>query len=262
MSDVCDCISSGLQTTSALIDGVYPSGMIDTPGTNWATDFFTVNRNDDSVVRIGFGWDTRFELQGVELKLFNCASEGAVIYIINVYVSAGFPSFFPLVSPPGGLIGSYLTTGDDLDCTGVTTIVIPTSPIGFSLFSYFLEFSFPDGHSNTKSKHPQNTDTAPNVPTSVIREDTEVINANQAYGALTSPQGNVEYDYIPNTPQGHTSQSTNAEGDGIELKENQAYGEIQSPTLQSHDYECIPNVLTSQSSDDGTETSTPPVRLQ
>ena len=75
-----------------------------------------------------------------------------------------------------------------------------------------------------------------------------MINVNQAYGALTSPEGNVEYDYIPNTHQGHTSQSTSAEGDGIELKVNQAYGEIQSPALQSHDYECIPNVLTSQSS--------------
>ena len=83
-----------------------------------------------------------------------------------------------------------------------------------------------------------------------------MINVNQAYGALTSPQGNVEYDYIPNTPQDHTSQSTSAEGDGIELKVNQAYGEIQSPALQSHDYEYIPNVLTSQSSG---ETSTPPV---
>ena len=80
-----------------------------------------------------------------------------------------------------------------------------------------------------------------------------MINVNQAYGVLTSPQGNVEYDYIPNTPQGHTSQS---EGNGIELEVNQAYGEIQSLALQSHDYECIPNVLTSQSSG---ETSTPPV---
>ena len=89
-----------------------------------------------------------------------------------------------------------------------------------------------------------------------------MINVNQAYGALTSPQGNVEYDYIPNTPQDHTSQSTSAEGDGIELKVNQAYGEIQSPVLQSHDYECIPNVPTSQSSGEGTETNTPPVRPQ
>ena len=86
-----------------------------------------------------------------------------------------------------------------------------------------------------------------------------MINVNQAYGALTSPQGNVEYDYIPNTPQGHTSQS---EGNDIELKVNQAYGEIQSPALQSHDYEYIPNVHTSQSSGEVTETSTPPVRPQ
>ena len=74
MNDVCEC-SGNVQTTSALIDGVYPIGVIDTSGTNWASDFFTVNRNGDSV-SIGFQWDSGFELRGVELKLFNCLSEG------------------------------------------------------------------------------------------------------------------------------------------------------------------------------------------
>ena len=52
MSDNCDC-SGNRDTTSALIDGVYPSGVIDTTGTNWASDFFTISRNGDNV-RIGF----------------------------------------------------------------------------------------------------------------------------------------------------------------------------------------------------------------
>ena len=146
MNGVCEC-PGNMQTTSALIDGVYPSGVIDTTGTNWTSVFFTINRNGDNV-RIGFQWDSGFELRGVELKLFNCASQGTAIHTINVYASASFPSFTPLVSPPGGLIGSYLTTGIDLDCNRVTTIVIPTT-IAFSVRNYFLEFSFPEGDSNT-----------------------------------------------------------------------------------------------------------------
>ena len=59
-SGICDC-PANLQTTSALIDGVYPSGMIDTSGTNWASDFFTINRSGDNV-SIGFQWDSGFEL--------------------------------------------------------------------------------------------------------------------------------------------------------------------------------------------------------
>ena len=148
MSDTCDC-SGNMQTTSALIDGVYPSGGIDTSGTNWASNFFTINRNGNSIVRIGFNWDSGFELQGVELKLFNCASEGTATHTINVYASASFPSFIHLVYPPGP-VGTHLTTGNDINCSGVTTIVIQTAPItAFSIRNYFLEFSFPEGDSNT-----------------------------------------------------------------------------------------------------------------
>ena len=60
-----------------------------------------------------------------------------------------FPVFTPLNDPPG-LTGSYLTTGNDVDCTRVTTIIIPTTPVAkFSLPNYFLEFSFPEIDSNT-----------------------------------------------------------------------------------------------------------------
>ena len=147
MNDICEC-PGNVETTSALIDGVYPSGGIDTSGTNWASDFFAINRSSDSLVRIGFRWDTGFELRGVELKLFNCLSEGTAIHTINVYASASFPSFSPLVSPSGGLVGSYLTIVNDFDCNRVTTIVIPTT-IAFSVPTYFLEFSFPEGDSST-----------------------------------------------------------------------------------------------------------------
>ena len=142
MYDVCDC-PGNVETTSALIDGVYPSGVINTPGTNWASDFFTINRNGDSV-RIGFQWDSAFELRGVELKLFNCPSQGTAIHTINVYATTSFPSFLPLIDPPG-LIGTYLTTGNDIDCNRVTTIVIyqqlqlVSSFLTISLSSVFLK---------------------------------------------------------------------------------------------------------------------------
>ena len=167
MYGVCNC-PSNVQTTSALIDGAYPSGGIDTSGINWASDFFTINRSSDSVVSIGFQWDSAFELRGVELKLFNCVAEGAAIHTINVYASASFPRFSPLVSPPGGLIGSYLTTGNDIDCIRVTTIVISTT-ISFSVPNYFLEFSFPEGDSNTGIyiAEVRFSDTTISVPTAV-----------------------------------------------------------------------------------------------
>ena len=166
MNGVCDC-SGNVQTTSALIDGVYPSGLIDTTGTNWASDFFTINRNGDNV-SIGFQWDSGFELRGVELKLFNCVAEGTAIHTINVYATVSYTSLTPLVSPPGP-VGTYLPTGNDIGCFGVTTIVIPTTPIGFSLPNYFLEFSFPPGDSNTGIyiAEVRFSDTTITVPTAV-----------------------------------------------------------------------------------------------
>ena len=160
---LCNC-PGGVQTNSALIDGVYPSGVIDTTDPNWARDFFTISRNGESVVRIGFQWSSGFELRGVELKLFNCAPEGTAIQTINVYASITFPAFTPLVVPPG-LVGTYLPTGNDLDCTGVKTVVIPTTPVA-SLANYFLEFSFPQGENNTGIYivEAQFSDTAITVP--------------------------------------------------------------------------------------------------
>ena len=145
MNGVCAC-PGNVETTSVLIDEVYPSGGIDTSGTNWASEFFTINRNDDNV-SIGFQWDSGFELRGVELKLLNCVAEGTAIHTISVYATASYTSLTPLFSPPGP-VGTYLTTGNDFDCNRVTTIVIPTT-IAFSLRDYFLEFSFPEGDSNT-----------------------------------------------------------------------------------------------------------------
>ena len=115
-----------VQTTSALIDGVYPSGMIDTSGTNWASEFFTINRSGDNM-SIGFQWDSGFELRGVELKLFNCASQGTAIHTINAYATFSYTSLTPLISPPGPVGTSLTLSGNDLACNRVATIVIPTT---------------------------------------------------------------------------------------------------------------------------------------
>ena len=84
-----------------------------------------------------------------------------------MYATASYTSFTPLVSPPGP-VGTYLTTGIDFDCSGVTTIVIPTT-IAFSVLTYFLEFRFPEGDSNTGIyiAEVRFSDTSITVPTEV-----------------------------------------------------------------------------------------------
>ena len=204
MNVVCDCTSGNMQTTSALIDGVYPSGVIDTSGTNWASDFFTINRNGDSV-RIGFQWDSGFELQGVELKLLNCQSQEIAINTVNVYATVSYTSFLPIVSPPG-LVGTYLTTGNDVDCFGVTTIVIPTTT-AFSVRDYFLEFSFPPGDSNTGIyiAEVQFSDTTITVPTEVSSTPQlppASSTAEQAVPSLSTPS---PFSTLPLPPASSTS---------------------------------------------------------
>ena len=143
---VCDC-TGNLQPNSTLVDGVYPRGTIDTAQPDWAMDFFTVNRNGNELIRIGFNFGTGFILRGVELKLFNCITLGIATTNINVYSSLNFPTFFPPSSAPGR-IGTYETVASGLDCDSLTTIIIPTNSAGM-FTSYFIEFGYSDMDSNT-----------------------------------------------------------------------------------------------------------------
>ena len=140
MGNICGECTGNLKLNSTLVDGVYPRGTIDTAQPDWAMDFFTVNRNGESNIRIGFDFTDRFIPREIELKLFNCELLGTAISNINVYVSLLFPTFLPPSSSPGP-IGSYQVVTSELDCDSLTTITIPTNP-NESFKFYFIEFSF------------------------------------------------------------------------------------------------------------------------
>ena len=147
MGNICGECTGNVKLNSTLVDGVYPRGTIDTAQPDWAMDFFTVNRNGESNIRIGFDFVDQFILRGIELKLFNCQSLGTAIPNFNVYASLLFPTFLPPSSSPGP-IGTYETTASDLDCTSLTTITIPTTAITMFRF-YFIELTFFQVDSNT-----------------------------------------------------------------------------------------------------------------
>ena len=163
--NICQC-SGNVPTNSTLIDGVCPTS-VDTTEPTWARDFFTINRNGETQVIIGFNWNTGFMLRGIELKLFNCASLlNTDIRTINVWGSTNFPTFNPT-----SLVGSYAATnGDDLNCNSVTTIVIPTvSMLNFR--TYYIEFEFEQRDSNAgiyiaEARFSDTTITIPNEVTS------------------------------------------------------------------------------------------------
>ena len=149
MGNICGDCTGNLQLNSTLVDGVYPRGTIDTAQPDWAMDFFTVNRNGNDFIQIGFDFTDRFIPRGIEVKLFNCESLGTVVSNINVYISLLFPTFLGPSSFPDP-IGSYQMVASDLDCDSLSTIIIPTNvnPSGSFKF-YFIEFIFSDMDSNT-----------------------------------------------------------------------------------------------------------------
>ena len=165
VNNLCQC-SDGVPFTSTLIDGVCPTS-VDTTEPTWARDFFTINRNVETQVIIGFNWNTGFALRGVELKLFDCATLNTDIRTINVWESINYPTFNPTVATQ---IGSYVTDGDDLNCNSVTTIVIqPNANANFR--AYYIEFKFEQGDSNTdiyiaEARFSDTTITIPNEVTS------------------------------------------------------------------------------------------------
>ena len=161
--NVCQC-SGNVPTNSTLIDGVYPTSVVTTEP-DWASGFFTISRNGETQIRIGFNWENGFMLRGVELKLFNCAQLNTDIRTINVWGSVTYPT-----SNPTSLVGSYVTNGDDLNCNSVTIIVIPTEAT-LPFRTYYIYFEFPEGDSNTgiyiaEARFSDTTITIPNEVTS------------------------------------------------------------------------------------------------
>ncbi len=161
--NVCRC-SGNIPTNSTLIDGVCPTS-VDTIESNWASNFFTLSRNGDTQIRIGFKWENGFRLRGVELKLFHCAPL-TDIRTIDVWGSVAYPTLNPT-----SLVGSYsVTNGDDLNCNSVTTIVVPTEAT-LNFPTYYISFEFLEGDSNTgiyiaEARFSDTTITIPNEVTS------------------------------------------------------------------------------------------------
>ena len=140
----CDCPGT-TPASGVLIDDIIPS--IDTTQRDiWATQLFVVNRNGQDSIMIGFQFNFDVHLRGVEVTYFDCQVWGAGTSAINVYSSFVFPTFNPSESASTHI--GILSLVDDTvqSCTSLTTVSIPTQPMGASSIIY-IEFSFVGGSS-------------------------------------------------------------------------------------------------------------------
>ena len=137
----CDCPAS-TPASGVLIDGDIPS--IDTTqhGT-WARELFTVNRNGQDSIMIGFRFraNLEFDLRGIEIVLFHCPVQGIGVTGINVYTSAVFPAF---ISTASSLLVTHSSLPSD-NCQSLSTISIPIQPPMAASEFYFFEFLFTGG---------------------------------------------------------------------------------------------------------------------
>ena len=135
----CDCPgTTGINGT--LIDEIIPS--IDTAqrGT-WARELFTVNRNGQDSIIIGFAFSSQFSLRTTEIALFHCPIQGIGITGIDVYSSFNFPAFIGTASTP--LVTHSSPPSDN--CQSLSTISIPLQPPMAASNNYFVEFLFTGG---------------------------------------------------------------------------------------------------------------------
>jgi hypothetical protein len=92
----CDCPSTG-PVSGVLIDGVIPSINTIQSGT-WARELFTVNRNGQDSIMIGFQFREEFYLRGVEIAIFHCPVQGIGITGVKIYSAFAFPTFISAAS--------------------------------------------------------------------------------------------------------------------------------------------------------------------
>ena len=134
----CDCPGS-TPVNGSLIDGIIPGPNIDTRQQGWASGLFTVNRNGQDSIMIGFEFSQDLSLRLIEIVLFHCPVQGIGITGVNIYSSFVFPAFMSTAST---LLVTYNTTPSD-NCQYLSTISIPLqlqSMMPISL--YFIEFLF------------------------------------------------------------------------------------------------------------------------
>ena len=137
----CSC-PSNIPVNGSLIDGVIPS--IDrTQHETWASELFTVNRNGQDSIMIGFNFLSEFSLRGIKIVLFHCPVQGIGITGVNIYSSFVFPDFITAAS-------ALLVTQSFLpreDCQSLSTISVSVQPLMAPSNNYFIEFLFTDGSS-------------------------------------------------------------------------------------------------------------------
>ena len=136
----CDCPGTS-PASGVLIDGVIPS--IDTTQRGmWASELFTVNRNGQDSITIGFEFSSEFNLRGIDIMLFHCPILGISITGVKVYSSFVFPTF---ISAALSLLVTHNSPPSD-NCQSLSNIFIPVqSSMAFS--QYFTEFLFVGGSS-------------------------------------------------------------------------------------------------------------------
>ena len=134
----CDCPGS-TPIYGSLIDGVIPS--IDTTQQEWASELFTVNRNGQDSIKIGFQFSSDINLRGIDAVLFYCPVQEIGISGVKIYSSFNFPNFF---RPASTLHVTHSSLPSD-NCQSLSTISIPIPMISSSI--YFIEFLFTGGSS-------------------------------------------------------------------------------------------------------------------
>jgi hypothetical protein len=136
----CDCPGTG-PVSGVLIDGVIPS--IDTTQQGWARELFTVNRNGQDSIMIGFDFLSEFYLRGIEIVLFHCPILGIGITGVKVYSSHLFPAFIDAAA--SSLVTYNFAPSDN--CQSLSTLSIPVQPPISPFDFYFIEYLFTGGSS-------------------------------------------------------------------------------------------------------------------
>ena len=136
----CDC-PGNLLVSGVLIDGVIPS--INTQNGTWARELFTVNRNGQDSIMIGFEFSSVFYLREIEIVLFQCPILGIGITGVKIYSSFLFPAF---VSAASTLLATLSFSSSD-NCQSLSTPSIPIQPPMASSNIYFIKFLFTGGSS-------------------------------------------------------------------------------------------------------------------
>ena len=137
-------VSLCLSGSSSLVDGAVPTLPSSLVGmSNWAAGLFTVNRNEKTVIEIGFQL-RRPAIERIELDLFNCPEWGIAAPNITVYEYRLFPATLP-TRRHATCLGS-VTTLDSTSCDSITTVLIPLQQT-VNLMTYYLEFTFDEAPS-------------------------------------------------------------------------------------------------------------------